>query len=226
MSGSARIVIGESAAPEFPFGRPYTDRASKAEHIAARFGAILKGSVLDVGCDQAPLRRLVAPGTRYVGVDLDPAAADFIIDLDRQRLPFAPGSFDTVVCTDVLEHLERCHEVLDQLCAIARRHVLVSLPSPLHATLDGVRARNNGWKKFYGLPCEPPEDRHRWFFGFDDARTFLETRARRCGFGIRQLDVESASGRPWRDESGADVLDQPNTRYGILWCVLQRDEVA
>lgn len=222
MSTGPQIVIGDSAQARYPVGMTYTDRATKAQYIARKYAPILQQSVLDVGCDQAPLRGLVGDRSRYVGVDIDPAAADMVVDLDRQELPFGARSFVTVVCTDVLEHLERCHAVFDRLCEIADQRVLVSLPNPLNGLLDSMRVRSEGWKKFYGLPVDPPADRHRWFFGFEDARRFLEERGRRKGLEIEQLDVEYSSVHAWRDDTGADVLDKPDTRHGILWCVLRR----
>lgn len=219
----AQVVIGNAQRPLYPVGKTYTDRATKAKYIAQKYASILSGSVLDVGCDQAPLRALVGDRSRYVGVDIDPSAADRVINLDREELPFEARSFDTVVCTDVLEHLERCHAVFDRMCEIAAQRVLVSLPNPLNGLLDSMQVRSEGWEKFYGLPVDPPQDRHRWFFGFDDARRFLEERGRRKGFSIEQLDVEYSSVHPWRNEAGVDALDHPDTRHGILWCVLRRD---
>lgn len=224
MSIGPRIVIGNAERPRYPVGMTYTDRATKAQYIAGKYAAILAGSVLDVGCDQAPLRALVGDRSRYFGVDIDPAAADMVVDLDRQDLPFGERSYDTVVCTDVLEHLERCHAVFDRMCEIAIARVLVSLPNPLNGLLDSMQVRSEGWRKFYGLPVDPPRDRHRWFFGFEDARRFLEERGRRKGFAIEQLDVEYSSVHPWKDAKGVDVLDRPDTRHGILWCVLRRAE--
>ncbi len=224
MSTGARVVVGNAENPRYPVGLTYVDRATKAQCIARKYAAILRESVLDVGCDQAPLRALVGDKARYLGVDIGPAAADLALDLDREDLPFEKRSFRTVVCTDVLEHLERCHAVFDRLCDIADERVLISLPNPLNSLLDSVRVRTEGWKKFYGLPVDPPVDRHRWFFGFEDARRFLEERGRRKGFVIEQLDVEYSSVHAWRDESGVDVLDKPDTRHGILWCVLVRSE--
>ena len=42
--------------------------------------------------------------------------------------------------------------------------------------------------KFYGLQKDRPEDRHRWFFGPEEAYNFIEYRARLAGFRIEQFD--------------------------------------
>jgi 2-polyprenyl-3-methyl-5-hydroxy-6-metoxy-1,4-benzoquinol methylase len=199
----------------------YTDRLSKASYIADKYAAILTGSVLDVGCDRAPLRSLVANPSRYAGVDIRPDA-DIVADLDKQDLPLADRSFDTVVCTDVLEHLERCHAVFDELCRVSRSRVIVSLPNPLRNLLMAISEGSGGRLKYYGLPVDPPRDRHRWFFGFEEAAEFLRERGGRAGFLIEQLDSEEGGCPSWRGRGGDDLLGSRNVRAGTLWCVLAR----
>jgi len=199
----------------------YTDRPGKARYIAAKYAAILGGSVLDVGCDAAPLRGLVAQPDAYVGVDMH-EDADVTLNLDAQDLPFADGSFQTVVCTDVLEHLERCHRVFDELCRVSRGHIVASLPNPARDFLEGVFGGSGGEQKYYGLPVDPPADRHRWFFGYDDAVRFFTERGRRLGFAVEQIDAQSIGSLYWRNGQDEDVLDTPNLNRGTIWCVLVR----
>lgn len=208
----------------------YTERATKATYIARKYSAILQGSVLDVGCDKAPLRQLVAKPDRYVGVDIalpPDTGADVAVNLDREKLPFEPRSFDTVVCTDVLEHLDQCHAVFDQLCDTARAHVIVSLPNPARNFAQVLGFGTGGVLKYYGLPVDPPMDRHRWFFGSDDARRFFTERGKRKGFEVEQIDAEEEntaipSVAPWIDAKGRDVLTHGNLMSGTIWCVLAR----
>ena len=71
--------------------------------------------VLDVGCSSGYLARpLVAAGCTVVGLEVDPDAAavarevceDVLVgDVETMELPLEPGSFDVVLCGDVLEHL-------------------------------------------------------------------------------------------------------------------------
>lgn len=210
------------AALKYSCGLRYTDRASKARYIAAKYAGLLGGSVLDVGCDSAPLRALVAQPGLYKGVDIDPGA-DVVLNLDRDDLPFSDRSFRTVVCTDVLEHLERCHAVFDELCRVASECVVVSLPNPLATLVQSLHDGGFGKIKYYGLPVDPPSDRHRWFFGFEEAAEFLDQRGARRGFEIEQLDVEGSSSIYWRvGREQRDALDSANVRSGTMWCVLRR----
>lgn len=225
-----RVGRGRRTGVKYATDFKYTERASKATYIARKYAAILGGSVLDVGCDQAPLRSLVGQPALYVGVDmaLPPATgADHAVNLDRDELPFAERSFDTVVCTDVLEHLERCHAVFDQLCRIADKHVIVSLPNPARNFAQVLGFGSGGVLKYYGLPVDPPADRHRWFFGADDAKRFFRERGSRSGFEVDQMDAEEEetpipSVQPWQDKHGRDVLRHANLMSGTVWGVLKR----
>lgn len=215
---------GRVLSPAMRYYTPFRfqDRPGRARYIAEKYAPLLTGSVLDVGCDQRYLRSHLVRPDLYTGADMGPPA-DVIVNLDRGELPFAPSSFDAVVCTDVLEHLERIHSVFDSLCRIARRSVIVSLPAPLNNLLGDVGRGAEGWKKFYGLPVDPPADRHRWFFGFEDARRFLTERGLRNGWRIEQLDCEWDGCGNWKSPDGRELLADPNLRKGGLWCALERE---
>lgn len=202
----------------------YSDRASKTRYIAEKYAPLFTAGrrVLDVGCDQKQLRATVASPELYLGIDLNPAA-DRIIDLDEELLPLADRSFDTVVCCDVLEHLSRCHEVFDELCRVARDRVVISLPNAVQSVIASLLEGRGGRVKHYGLPLDPPRDRHRWFFGFEEAAEFLTRRAERHAFEVEQLDAASISNTYWRVGPDArDVLSDANARLGTCWCVLHR----
>lgn len=218
-------TLARPVAAAFQSRLRYTDRRSKAAYIADKYAPILIGSVLDVGCDEAPLRNLVHQPFRYVGVDIR-ADADRVVDLDREKLPFGDREFDTVVCTDVLEHLERCHEVFDELCRVARRHVIVSLPNPLRALLCALAAGGDGRLKYYGLPPERPADRHRWFFGYEEAVEFVRAGAQRNGMQVVQIDAEEEPSPKLFDQQGRNLFELPNVAAGTTWLVLRRGDGA
>ena len=201
----------------------YTDRPTKAAWIADKYREILSGHVLDVGCDQKHLAKHLPAGARYLGVDMGPPA-DVVVNLDRQELPFEARSFDTVLCADVLEHLDRLHDVFDRLCSIARGHVIIALPNPLRNMLLALHEGTKGVAlKYYGLPLEPPPDRHRWFFGYEEAERFLRERGRRNGFAVEQVEPEERGVPALTNAKGVNVIDSPNATFGTIWCVLKRD---
>src|SRR5688572_23346458 len=92
----------------------FSERRSRSEFVARRFAPYLPESVLDVGCYEAPLRDLLK-GARYVGVDMA-GKPDITLDLDSGApLPFGDGEFRTVLCIEVLEHLEHLHAMFGEL---------------------------------------------------------------------------------------------------------------
>ncbi len=203
----------------------YRDRAEKARYIADKYAPVLHGRVLDVGCDARQLRPLLPQGTEYLGVDLS-EEADIRLDLDSDLLPFPDRAFDTVVCCDVLEHLEHIHRVFDELCRVVRGHVIVSLPNAIKSLLQELYEGSNGAMKWYGLPVEPQKDRHRWFFGYEDAVRFVRERGAQSGLRLEQADPESVDGYYWVNGDGDDVLSHPNVRLGTMWAVLKREELS
>lgn len=220
-----------AAPPLYQTTRAYATREDKALYIADKYAPILRGSVLDVGCDTARLRACIADPSRYLGIDISGPAADIRLDLDDaarrgKGLPLDSRSFDTVVCTDVLEHLEHAHAIFDELCRVARERVLVSLPNPLLSMLLGIQSGSRGRNKYYGLPVDRPEDRHRWFFNFEEAVAFVTQRGARLGFTPEQVDAENRSGISWRGADGRELMDNHTVRNGTMWAVLRRAEAA
>jgi SAM-dependent methyltransferase len=172
-------------------------RDERAAYVAERYGSYLKGRMLDVGCDTRRLQRLL-PGTDYTGIDIggDPMIK---VNLDEtERLPFEDRSFDGVVCTDVLEHLEHFHRAFDELVRVCRGHLVISLPNCWGSFLPYIRA-GEGVPKYYGLPVEKPADRHRWMFNVSDVIGFMMAQKDRLRLEVVEFRVHlrptSAIGR-------------------------------
>lgn len=87
--------------------------------------------VIDLGCgrgDSVDVFRAVDPTVRWIGVDLPSSAevdertrddAEFRT-FDGVRLPFGDGSVDLVFCKQVLEHVERPHELVTDVARVLR----------------------------------------------------------------------------------------------------------
>lgn len=84
----------------------------------------LEGAVLDVGCGRKPYRHLATAATRYVGVDVDTTATrehgDVDVFYDGRTLPVADGSFEGVLCSQVLEHVFTPEEFLREIARVLR----------------------------------------------------------------------------------------------------------
>jgi SAM-dependent methyltransferase len=116
----------------------------------AALRAHARGRLLDLGCGQAPLfasYRDLVDDVVCVDRGLAPGAIDHldrVCDLD-EPLPFPDASFDTILCTDVLEHLRR----------------------PDAAVAEVARLLRSGGKLIVGVPFlywihEDPHDYHRY----------------------------------------------------------------
>jgi len=110
------------------------------------------GLLLDVGVAQRPYAALFEPYVeRYIGLDYPPALiakqpelwnvldlARGLVDLfaDGNQMPFADGTFDTVFCTEVLEHLPDPARCVSEMARVLKPggQLLLTVPfsQPLH----------------------------------------------------------------------------------------------
>jgi SAM-dependent methyltransferase len=75
-----------------------------------------KGRMLDVGCGGGPYRVLFPHVDSYVGIDILPSRNVDVVG-DVQQLPFVDSTFDTILCTELLEHVPKPGQAL---CEISR----------------------------------------------------------------------------------------------------------
>jgi len=81
------------------------------------------GLLLDIGCGNRPYISLFPSVTRYVGIDLpwrDLATKQVDVWASGLHLPFADGSFDVVLCTQVLEHVPRPWQLIQEVFRVLR----------------------------------------------------------------------------------------------------------
>ena len=190
--------IANPTIPFLPRNSLYSSREERSRFVAGHFSTLWEKSVLDVGCFRRELGTALPDGCHYVGIDLM-GQPDVTVNLDGGSVPFANNSFDTVICVDVLEHLEQIHRVFDELLRVSRHRVLVTLPNCWHGNwrwvLPGTAAVSG---KYYGLPTSAPADRHRWYFKTFEAVDFLQTRAERAGASLSYLDFHIPQNLPKR----------------------------
>lgn len=163
-------------------------RGKRSEYVAQRFSPLLdKKKVLDVGCFNAPLRTLLKD-TDYTGIDFvgDP---DIEINLQQcSKLPFDDNSFDSVICIDVLEHLDNLHIIFEELIRVSNKNVIISLPNCWRDARMKIE-RGTGNFAHYGLQSEAPKDRHRWFFNISQAYQFFKDHEKMSGIAIENCFV-------------------------------------
>lgn len=106
--------------------------------VAARW--LLPGSVLDVGVYFGDfLKRVRQFSTQIAGTEINQRRVDLanrligegVVKLDFQNgklRNFEDTAFDNVVCTEVLEHVPDHLSALSEICRVARRRVIITVP--------------------------------------------------------------------------------------------------
>ncbi|GAB4274519.1 MAG: hypothetical protein Kow0080_23010 [Candidatus Promineifilaceae bacterium] len=214
----------------------YHDRESKAHYVWQMYRPQLNGRILDVGADECHLKKHLPNPENYWGIGLG-GTPDQIVNLEKESIPFPDNSFDTVLCLDVLEHIDNPHHIFDELCRVSRKYVIISLPNPAGTFLAALFARQANQVqalKFYGLPANPPEDRHKWFFSLPEAQAFIQARAATNHMQLTQItrfDPNLASG--WRLIRRKALtlllkiafgLDMAYLTTGTIWAVLEKEQ--
>jgi 2-polyprenyl-3-methyl-5-hydroxy-6-metoxy-1,4-benzoquinol methylase len=116
-------------------------------------------SILDVGCGEGfTLNRLRENkiGEKLEGIEYLQAA----IDLGKKTypdikitkgtiydLPYKTNSFDLVLCTEVLEHLNKPQDALKELVRVSKKYLVISVPNePFFMLAQLIRGKN--WSRF------------------------------------------------------------------------------
>ncbi len=147
-----------------------------AQHYARALRGHARGRLLDLGCGHVPLYEIYRDSVlENVCVDWDNTLhvnpfLDQTVDL-IENWPFEPASFDTVLLTDVLEHIAEPMNVMRQIAAILRPGGKLILGVPF----------------FYWLH-EQPHDYYR--YTKHALRRFCELA------GLRVVELESYGGLP------------------------------
>jgi 2-polyprenyl-3-methyl-5-hydroxy-6-metoxy-1,4-benzoquinol methylase len=95
-------------------------------------------SILDIGPGRAHFLDSIKADHQITGVDMNMERVRYgnqILGQDaiklgnlEKGLDFPHGSFDTVTCLEVLEHLENPQEALAELARISRKRIIVTVP--------------------------------------------------------------------------------------------------
>ena len=129
----------------------YYDLDTRTVSEAVRtMGPRLGGSLLEVGCGAAPYRAFLEPLVRrYVASDYE-TTAHLDVVCDGARLGFRSDSFDSVLCTQVLEHVRDPERVLREIYRVLRGGGLALVTVPLNS---GIHMAPNDYGRFteFGL---------------------------------------------------------------------------
>ncbi len=118
-----------------------------------------RGRALDVGCGAGGMLALLQLDYDAVGMDMSPIARVYcekrglraVDGMLPDALPFEPGTFDVVVASEVLEHVDDDRGSAAALCRLLRPGGLLVCTSPAHQWLWSSHDDVNQHKRRYTL---------------------------------------------------------------------------
>ena len=89
-----------------------------------------KINLLDVGSADNIIKDFLPDNFKYYSLELPPEEQDeelrkekheFVLDLDKDKIPVKDGFFDVIVCLDVIEHTLYPERVLEELKRVTKK---------------------------------------------------------------------------------------------------------
>ena len=106
--------------------------------FVAAEGPQLRGKLLDIGCGKKPYTSLFSSVDMYIGIDV-PSTMHGLSAVDAistaLSLPFQDGSFDSLVCTEVLEHTPDPLVALGEMWRVSKEGATLLITVPLSEQL-------------------------------------------------------------------------------------------
>jgi ubiquinone/menaquinone biosynthesis C-methylase UbiE len=147
--------------------------------------------VLEVGCGAGNVLECVPHG-ELVGIDLSDRMVHkarrrlagremSVLKADAERLPFGSGSFQRLICTEVLEHVEHPETVLDEMQRTATSDAIIVLSVPNEALINRTKSLlwRTGLHRFvfrrgkYQAAKHMEDEWHLHELGLDELRTLV-----------------------------------------------------
>ena len=114
---------------------PYYIIRKKLLQKIIQYSSKLNGKLLDFGCGSKPYKSLFTNVDEYVGIDYENEGHPHMneqIDVfyDGRRLPFADAYFDSILSSEVFEHVFNLEEILPELNRVLKEHgkILITCP--------------------------------------------------------------------------------------------------
>ncbi len=97
--------------------------------------SLLQGSLLDFGCGSKPYRKVFVNCNEYIGVDYkiegrEEYQKEVDVFYDGKKIPFSDNHFDSILCTEVLEHVFNIEELLLEFNRVLKPHGRAIITTP------------------------------------------------------------------------------------------------
>ena len=109
---------------------PYFFSRKKLYEDIVRYSSCLYGTCMDFGCGTQPYKGLLHVD-EYIGVEIETDdKREGIIYYDGHRLPFADERFDSIISSEVFEHIDNVEEILAELYRVLKDGGVMLLTVP------------------------------------------------------------------------------------------------
>lgn len=163
--------------------------------------------VLDLGCGSGNLIELLA-NTQAVGVDLSQRLLNqaksrlrshpnaYLVKAPGECLPFADGTFDRIVCSEMLEHVLKPEAVLKEMSRVAKAQAKIVITLPNETIINRIKrlVLALGLKKILAKDYPMSDDMLQQWHLHEVDRPWLE---RQLNGGTLRLTSESTAPGPW-----------------------------
>ncbi len=110
-------------------------------------------TIVDVGCGDGAITNPLGRQWAVTGVDSSRTALQYVntsaVLADARELPFADGSFDLAMSSQMLEHLDDStyDAAVAELRRVARKYLLISVPYREDLDVRMIRCPTCGWRE-------------------------------------------------------------------------------
>ena len=146
-------------------------------------------SILDVGCRDAELKKVIPEDKVYFGNDLFQNAdqgVHFVCNI--MEINFE-DRFDCVVALDIVEHVDDPYALIEKLLTLCNSHLIISLPNTYDLQQKYAFCINNSLGDKYEFRTENRLDRHRWLMNYDEIMRFFKFYAEKHNLSLVTEEV-------------------------------------
>ncbi len=128
-----RRALQRRKKPTTPFLWPdWIIQREIARQVRAALAEVGRGRILDVGCGEKPFEVYrPAIATAWIGFDV-PENSTADVQGYAEAMPFEAAAFDTIVCTEMLEHVPEPARIVGEIARVLKPGGYVILTTPLY----------------------------------------------------------------------------------------------